>query len=137
MSSGQVGPQHPFLLLESAGNLNVDILRRDVRFAPVDVASNLCDCRDGAFHGRFQEGVLSMFFDGERWESRFPYGALDRPVRRPVPRDVALGCEICILSRLIRETIEQFMELRESWALQVPMGVPRGQSRQERAYIDG
>src|SRR5437867_7549166 len=35
-SSGQVGPQHPFLLLETASDLNVDILRGKVLFAPVE-----------------------------------------------------------------------------------------------------
>ena len=40
-SSGQVGPQHPFLLLETASDLNVDILRGKVLFAPVDAPSDL------------------------------------------------------------------------------------------------
>src|SRR5206468_13062648 len=40
-SSGQVGPQHPLLLLETASDLDVDILRGKVLFAPVDAPSDL------------------------------------------------------------------------------------------------
>src|SRR2546427_12497557 len=69
-SSGQVGPQHPFLLLETASDLNVDILRGKVLFAPVDAPSDLRDRHAGAVGERLQEKIFPMFVQRERRERR-------------------------------------------------------------------
>src|SRR2546425_11673711 len=79
-SSGQVGPQHPFLLLETAGDLDVDILRRKVLFAPVNTAADLRDRHAGAVGERLQEKIFSMFVQREGRERRLLHGALDRPM---------------------------------------------------------
>src|SRR5437899_4122683 len=120
-SSGQVGPQHPFLLLETAGDLDVDILRRKVLFAPVNTAANLRDRHARTVNERLQEETFPMFVKRERRKRRFLHRPLDRPVRRAVQLNRAFRHEIGEFSRLVREAVEQLMKLGESRALEVPM----------------
>src|SRR2546428_13053449 len=120
-SSGQVGPQHPFLLLETAGDLDVDILRRKVLFAPVNTAANLRDRHARTVNERLQEETFPMFVKRERRKRRFLHRLLDRPVRRAVQLNRAFRHEIGEFSRLVREAVEQLMKLGESRALEVPM----------------
>src|SRR2546422_5810389 len=120
-SSGQVGPQHPFLLLETASDLDVDILRGKVLFAPVDAPSDLRDRHAGAVGERLQEKIFPMFVQRERRERRLLHGSFDRPMRGAVQLNRALRDEIGIFSRLVCEPVKQFMELGESRGLQVPM----------------
>ena len=56
-----MGPQHPLLFLETAGDLDVDILRGKVLFAPVDAAPDLRDRHAGAVGERLQEKIFPMF----------------------------------------------------------------------------
>src|SRR2546426_7596881 len=116
-SSGQVGPQHPFLLLETAGDLDVDILRRKVLFAPVNTAANLRDRHARTVNERLQEETFPMFVKRERRKRRFLHRPLDRPVRRAVQLNRAFRHEIGEFSRLVREAVEQLMKLGESRAL--------------------
>src|SRR3989442_6618162 len=133
-SSGQMGPQHPLLFLETAGDLDVDILRGKVLFAPVDAAPDLRDRHAGAVGERLQEKIFPMFVQRERRERRLLHGSFDRSMRGAVQLNRTLRDEIGIFSRLVCEPVKQFMELGESRALQVPMRlfVGRRQGRHVR-----
>src|SRR2546425_9382275 len=85
-SSSQMGPQHPLLFLETAGDLDVNVLRREVVFASVDAASNLGNRHAGAVSERLQEKIFPMFIKRERRKRRF----LHRP--SIVPCEVPCSC---------------------------------------------
>src|SRR3989442_9691063 len=70
-SSSQMGPQHPLLFLETAGDLDVNVLGREVVFASVDAASNLGNRHAGAVSERLQEKIFPMFIKRERRKRRF------------------------------------------------------------------
>src|SRR2546425_2951457 len=65
-SSGQMGPQHPLLFLETARDLDVDILRGTGLFAPVDAAPDLRDRHAAAVGVRLQENIFPIFVQPER-----------------------------------------------------------------------
>src|SRR2546425_3532628 len=85
-SSSQMGPQHPLLFLETAGDLDVNVLGREVVFASVDAASNLGNRHAGAVSERLQEKIFPMFIKRERRKRRF----LHRP--SIVPCEVPCSC---------------------------------------------
>src|SRR2546426_4766714 len=131
---GQVGPEHPFLFLEATRDLDVDVLGGEVILAPVDSASNLRNRNVRSLDERAKEQVFAMFVERERGKCRLLHGSLNRPVGRPVQLNRAFRHEIGILSRLVREPIEQLMKLGESGTLYVPMRlfVGGGQRRHVR-----
>src|SRR3989449_1468729 len=132
--SRQVGPEHPLLFLEATRDLDVDVLGGEVILAPVDSASNLRNCHVRSLDQRAKEQVFAMFVERERGKCRLLHGSLNRPVGRPVQLDCAFRHEISILSRLVREPVEQLMKLGESRALYVPVRlfVRGGQRRHVR-----
>jgi hypothetical protein len=129
-----LGLQHPELLFDPPGNLDVDVLRdrflsaRGNRF-PERLRHTLNT------HGQLaEEAPLVTFVNRKRPKRATVDDGLQRTTRDPAECNGALGYKIDIGVRFVCESVEQQVHLRETRPEHVPLGlfVGHGKVRQGR-----